>query len=535
MDDAEGPSGPKKRPPIRLATGGDDRAEILLGPDIHRTCDAMVKALESDPEVYHRGGALVHLVPAGEKDENFEPGTPLIRQCPASYLGNRISLHARCLRKREEDWKPVSPPQAQVRAVHEQGYWPGLRELAGLVESPTMRPDGSIVQVPGYDKATRTIFSPSTKFAPVPDSPTQSDAALAYAHLAELFCDFPYVAESHRSATVAAILTLLARPAIRGSVPCWIFDAAAPRSGKSLQTDVIAIVSTGRKCSRMTYPENDEELEKVLAGYALAGARIIPFDNVARAFGGAALDKVITAVDSVDLRILGRSEIPTLPWRAIVLASGNNVRAKGDMLPRVLSPRLESPLENPEQRADLKHPRLREWALEHRARLAVDGLTLLRAYVVAGRPDMKIKWGGFDEWAALIASALAWSGAPDPMGARRGLEDDDDPTRVAESAVVAHWDRLCFVNDPRGLTVSGALVALYPPRSHHADAEQPPDGFDDLREALEHLTSARPGFAPPSRRVGEVLRRLKSKPVGGRKLVATVAHGGVARWRSVPL
>jgi hypothetical protein len=284
----------------------------------------------------------------------------------------------------------------------------------------------------------------------------------------------------------------------------------------------------------MTYPETDEELEKVLASYALAGARIIPFDNVARAFGGASLDKCITATGDVDLRVLGVSTISRLPWRAVVLASGNNVRAKGDMLPRVLSPRIESPLENPETRADFKHPKLLQWTMEHRARLAVAGLTLLRAYVVAGRPDQKIKWGGFDEWAALVASALVWAGAPDPMGARRGLEDDDDPTRIADGAVVANWERLCFLHDPRGLTVSSAISALYPPRDRHAD-EAPPDGFDDLREALEHLTSSRPGLAPPSKRVGDVLRRLKGRPMGGRKFVADGARGKVLRWRTISL
>lgn len=521
---------PAERPPLRIANP-DGRVDVLLTPDVHQVTDQMVTALRADESLYQRGGELVHVIRhVSEEDRRFAVGTPIVRSAPLSWLIDRVSGHARCLTKTKKgDYKHVVPPTPRVRAVLERGEWSGIRHLESIIESPSMRPDGTIIQEPGYDAATRSLYIPNGTFNAVADAPTHGDAALAYAHLADLFRDFPYVSREHQSATIACIVTLLARPAILGSVPCWVFDASSKRSGKSLQMDVVSIVATGRAASRMTFPaDDDKELESVLSSYALAGARIVPFDNVARPFGGAALDKCVTAIDSVDLRVLGRSELRTMPWRALIMASGNNVAFRDDMLPRVLSPRLESPLENPETRTDL--PDLRAIALSRRPALVADALTILRAYVVAGRPPVPTqRWGGFDAWVSLVASALVWAGAPDPMGARRGLAGDEDPTKAAECALVAGWATLCRDVSPTGLTVSAALAALYPaPRS-----DEPPDGRNDLREAIEHLTAARPGAAPASRRVGEALRKLKSRPISGQKLVSEQVKGGIARWRVV--
>jgi len=529
-----------QRPPIRLASA-DPRPEILLTAEVHKTTRAMVTALAGDSDLYQRSGQLVHVVRADSDDEGggFAPGTPTIRGVPLSLLVNRVSEFARCLGKsRNGEWKHVSPPQPQVRAVLEQGSWRGLRALAGVVEAPSMRRDGSLIQDPGYDRATRTLYDPNGTFPRVSDSPTHSDAVRAYAHLADVFVDFPYVDPSHCSATVAALLTILVRPAIAGAVPCWLFDAASKRSGKSLQVAVVTLIATGRPAPVMTYPENDEELEKVLAGFALAGARCVNFDNVARPFGGAALDKCVTAIDQVQLRVLGRNDMPIVPWRAVILASGNQVTARGDMLPRLLSPRIESPLEQPETRSEYRYPdragedRLCAWAAAHRPELVADALTLVRAYCAAGRPEVSglTRWGGFSAWTSLVAAALVWAGAPSPLGARRGLEGDDDPRAAAELALVSGWQFLCSSLGQPSMTASDAIAHLYPPPRK----DEPPDGLDDLRECIQALTSARPGFPPPTDRLSRALRQLKNRPIAGLKLSVEGKSKGIARWQVWP-
>lgn len=527
------------RKTLRVVPRGerDPRKEIILTPNVHETTTALISALGTDDDLFRRAGALSHVIREdGEKNDDgswrIVPGTPTIRNAPLSWLTGRVSMAARCLKfsAKDEKYHHVEPPVARVGAVLEHGTWPEIRDLRGIIEAPTMRPDGTILQAAGYDPATRLLHEPNAEFPIVADAPSHSDCVLAYARLMEPFRDFPYVAESHRAAAIAGVLTLLARPAIAGSVPCWLFDASAARSGKSLQVDVISLIATGRVASRLTYPEQDDELEKVISSYALRGAAVLNFDNVARKFGGAALDKVITAIDLVDMRMLGSSDIRSFAWRAVVFASGNNVACKGDMLPRVIAPRLESPLANPEKRADLLHPELRVWVAEHRTELAHAALTILRGYVAAGRPDMGCpRWGGFEAWSRLIPHALRWVGAEDPMGARRGLDGDEDPERVNAAALVDGWERLCR-DMPQGLTAKAALTVLYPTSRRE---EREPDGHDDLREAIESLTYARPGIPPGARQLGDALRLLKGKIVGGMKLVSLSAMGHTARWRAI--
>lgn len=540
----------------------DTRPTIELRPDSHETSSDMMAAIAADSRLYHYGGAIVTVERAADapkakrKIERVSlAGTPVIRKVPLSTMVDIVSANAQvgswvARGKGQRAFERCVPPKERVRTLLETpAYWRptdkhnGIRPLVAVVEAPCLRPDGTVLQRPGYDASTGLLYAQNQAFENIEERPTQSDAVAAYAHLAEVFQNVPFVNPSHLSSVVAAILTLFARHAIKGSVPAWLFDASAPRSGKSLCIDVVSTVFTGRSASRMTYPENDEELEKVLAGYALRGAPIINFDNVARPFGGAPLDKVITADGDVDLRVLGGTEVLTLAWIATIFASGNNVRARGDMLPRVLSPRLETAEDNPETRSDFAIARctccrgdLRLHVRNNRASLVRDALTILRAYIAAGAPDQHLaRWGGFDSWARLIPHALVWTGAPDPMGARRGIGEDEDPVKVNRAAVIKHWPRLAQQaggDTNAGVTATGAISVLYHARRPHEENE-PPDGFDDLREAIEALTGGRKGYAPSGPALSNALRAMRGTPINGMKLVGEAKEGGMPRWRVV--
>ena len=66
-------------------------------------------------------------------------------------------------------------------------------------------------------------------------------------------------------------------------------------------------------------------------------------------------------------------------------------------------------------------------------------LTILRAYIVAGRPAQKIKpFGRFEEWSDLIRSALVWLDCADPCLSRESLVLED-PVRAALAQVLTAW------------------------------------------------------------------------------------------------
>lgn len=514
-------------PPLRPVPS---KSVIRIGVDLMRVVDDSISALATDLGIYQRDGQLVHIVrvPEDTKDASALAGTPQIRPLALASLRERLTSVALFQRYdgRSEDYKPCVPTDQVVQAVATRGQWKDFRPIVGIIESPSLRPDGSVLQTSGYDAATGFVYVPSVTFPAVPDAPTLADAQRALVALAEPLSDFPYPADAHRSATLAAILTLIARPAIVGCVPGFVFDASTRGSGKTLQSDVVSIIATGRASAKMGYPPDDIELEKVLGAYAMKGSLLINFDNVTRAYGGGPLDRCLTATDTVELRVLGRTEIPTLRWRGLIMASGNNVDITGDTARRLLVSRLEPKNENPEDRENFHISDLRSWCTKHRARLVVAALTILRAYVVAGRPNVGTStWGSFESWSSLIPPALVWAGAADPMKTRPSIDATAEPEKAALGMLIEGWTRLA----PDGLTTKAAIHLLYPVRNFR-EPPGPPDGHDDLREAIEILTHSVSSKSPTSKQLGYLLRRNRKRFVSGRYIDCRQGRSGTVVW-----
>lgn len=505
---------------------------IRLGADVHRVVDQCEELIATDDEIYQRNGTLARVTRTAESEADAMTleGTPQIRTVQPATLVERLTRLSNFVRfdYRSGRWIDAAPSGTVVAALSARAQWRGVRPLIGVIEAPAMRPDGSIVEVEGYDNATGFYFAPNAAFLPVPSGPSQAHARAALAELAEPFADFPFASDAHQSAMLSAVLTLLARPAIAGNVPAIIIDATTRGTGKTLGADVVSIIATGRQTAKMGYPTNDEELEKVLGAYALRGAALINFDNVTRSFGGGPIDRCLTAGGSVELRILGKTEVPSLPWRALVLATGNNVEVHGDTGRRVLISRLESPIENPEERTGFRHHPLAPWVATERLRLVRAALTILRAYTLAGRPDVGVRtWGSFEEWTGLVASALVFAGAADPLMARAS---GDDAIDTEKGHLVTLLRGLARLDVGQGVTAKEAIDRLYP--SDYLRGHAAPDGNDDIREAIETLTKHPAGKgAPKSSSLGYVLRKTRGRILGGRKLVAPKDRTGTTRWR----
>lgn len=489
-----------------------ERPEIQLSPEIHMVANEACAALAQAAHLYQRNGHLVRMLRVATVDAErarATAGTPQIREVPIATLRELLTSVARftVYDKRSESRRPTHPPDTVVAAVHARGEWPGTPPLVGLIETPILRPDGSVLETPGYDAATGYLYAPSRQFPPVPTSPTLSDAREALRALGEPWADFPVSADAERLVGLAAMLTLLARPAIRGATPAFVFDASTRGSGKSLSARCATLLAQGREAALLSWPDDPAELEKTLASCALAGASVVCFDNVTTELGGAPLDKILTCTDRVQLRVLGQSSAPELVWRGVLLAGGNNLMLGGDTTRRVLVCRLEPMTEKPEERVGFRiGGRLDDWCREHHPRLAVAGLTLLRAYVLAGRPPQDLRpWGGFEAWSDLIAGALRWAGGPDIMACRPTVVGKDDNETGALRDIIAELPRFA----PDGITLAALISLLYP-----AGGGNPIHAR--LREAVESLVpTQRPGLGPTPQRLGIALTKHRRRVVGG--------------------
>src|SRR5262249_10815491 len=151
---------------------------------------------------------------------------------------------------------PTHPPAIIVRQVASRGAWPGVRPLEGIIETPTLRPDGSVIETPGYDAETGLWFAPNGDFPTIPSNPSKADAERAKDELYTIVGDFPFTGNEHKAAWLAALLTSLARFAIDGPCPLFMIDANCPGTGKSKLADIIAILATGREMARGAYPDD---------------------------------------------------------------------------------------------------------------------------------------------------------------------------------------------------------------------------------------------------------------------------------------
>jgi hypothetical protein len=81
----------------------------------------------------------------------------------------------------------------------------------------------------------------------------------------------------------------------------------------------------------------------------LAGDTLINFDNCEQPLGGEQLCQSLTQT-LLKLRILGKSEQPTVVCNAVFVATGNNLVVIGDMARRSIRCTLDPKMERPETR-----------------------------------------------------------------------------------------------------------------------------------------------------------------------------------------
>jgi hypothetical protein len=521
--------------------GQDVRPEVKLYASPAKNVDALDAGLaEHDAGVFQRGGSLVQVVQTREPGKH-SVGTPILYQLDRYSLALRIDRALKCVRwsppskdaiklaaKNEAEafgeWVPTLPmPDLALLPMLHAKQWRKIRPLRAVTESPLFRPDGTIMQEPGYDEPTGYLYKPSCSYPPIPDSPTQADARRAFEELKHVFCDFPYDTPASALVPIGALLTIVARAAIEGPTPAFIFDASVRGSGKTLQGDVAHVIAFGRHAPHAAFPEKPEDQEKLLACYAVDAAAVAFFDNVKGVLGGPSLEGALTST-VVEFRVLGATVKPRLPWVSVVLVSGNNLALTDDMVRRSLVARLEPQEENPETRTGFAHEDLIGWCMQDRPRLIVAALTVLRAYACHGYPSPNFGvMQSFNAWSKLIPGAIAFAGGGNLLEARaRGTGSAADEIG-ALSVLLRRMPEL--YGEGNSISVRGLVSALYPAPARN----DPPDGWAEVREAIEDLAPMRGGM-PDVKRLGQTLSRYVGRWVDGRRLVAGEVKG-TRKWR----
>lgn len=504
------------------------RRKILVSVRRKRVTDKAIEALATRPNIYKRDGTLVRVVrDDGEPCQGIkrELDSPRIDLLPLPSLAEELTEAAQFYGTKILDGKKVRmkvhPPTWVVATVAARGTWPTIRRLRGVVECPALRPDGSVLQDPGYDPATGLLYQPSTSYPRIPDNPTWEDIERAREDLLEVVCDFPFSEPVHRAAWFAGLLTGFARHAYEGFTPFFLVDGNVRGSGKSKLVDCAALISTGRSAARTTQATKEEEEEKQITSIALAGDPLILIDNIRHPFGSGKFDAALTG-EAWKGRLLATNIMPRLKIVSVFWGTGNNVRfAPGvDTERRTLKIRIESPEENPEKRQAFRHPDLLAWVRENRGRLAAAALTILSAYVRQGKADqLHLKnWGSFEQWSALVRSCVVWVGLPDPYGAYEAMTEASDSAASAVEDLVEGWAELCKENGDEACTAQQAVQYLDEDLQYRAMHPSHRLRYERLRAALNELMRLRHDRLPASRDLGLLLRSYNGRVVKGKRL-----------------
>jgi hypothetical protein len=311
----------------------------------------------------------------------------------------------------------VPPPLNVIRDVLALGEW-HLPHLVGITEIPVFRADGSVLGVAGYDDKTGLFYAASPDFAmpSVPASPTREDIGNALAVIGEVLADFPFVDNASRANALAALLTPVLRPAIRGRTPLFLFDAPSPGTGKTTLAAVVASTTSEAAVGMFPEPEDDAEWRKRLTSAFCEGHAVLIMDDMKRQIASPALAMAVSAEVWRD-RLLGTNRTVGISNRVILIATGNNLRVGGDLPRRCVWVRLDAKLAEPWRRTAFRHPDLMTWVRERRGELLWALLTLGHAWWASGCPEPRTAgFAGFQDWCRTVGGVLTHAGVSGFLG-----------------------------------------------------------------------------------------------------------------------
>jgi hypothetical protein len=225
---------------------------------------AALQKSNNPPYLFVRSGRMV----AVNQDEKGRHGITEVEKDGLRGWMTRSANYYRISGKGEAIEVPP-PLEAVVDILARPAAEWQFQPLDAVVEAPVLRPDGTILNRPGYDPATCLFYAPDEQLQipAVQDHPSADDITSAIELLSKLIADFPFVGRdseecpSHAN-MIGLMLTPVVKPAINAPTPIALLDAPAAGSGKSLLADVVSIIATGSEGQMFSAPRDEDEWRK---------------------------------------------------------------------------------------------------------------------------------------------------------------------------------------------------------------------------------------------------------------------------------
>jgi hypothetical protein len=382
------------------------------------------------PRLFQHGDTLTRLV----VNDRGEP-----RLVPVGLAGLRqmLTRAAFCYVPSPFGPAPAFPPRELLEDMQATPE-PPVPVIERIVRAPVFSPDDTLQTEPGYHAAGRVYYQPLSGLAipPVSMSPPVAEITEAKRLLVDELCgDFPFAEEADRAHAVGLILAPFVRSMIGGATPNHLIEAPEAGTGKGLLADVALLPFLGTTVPKVAPARSEEEWRKRITSLLRSGGGASCIDNVRGVLDSGTLAAALTATIWED-RLLGQSQLLHLPVRLVWVTTGNNVLLSTEIARRCVRIRLDAKVEQPWLRdpKTFRHRDLIGWATTNRGKLIWAALTLVRAWLAAGRPRPGRSLGSYEEWSEVVGGVLETAAIPGFLGNVDRLYE-----RAAEEA--ATWRR----------------------------------------------------------------------------------------------
>jgi hypothetical protein len=384
--------------------------------------------------------------------------------------------------------------------------------------APLVTLSGQVIDGVGLDRDTGLVhrIDPLLRACLPATRPTEQDVKAALNFLLdEWLVDVALDRVGKCIATMLA-MTLIER-ALLPERPAFFVTAGQRGGGKTTLVNMITLAALGRRAAAAAWSENSEERKKALFSYLRQSLASVVWDNIPR---GAAIscphiEAALTASEISD-RVLGVSQVETVPSTTVQIFTGNSITPRGDMASRSLMLALNVSRPDPENR-EFAHADPLAWTQANRPKIVRTLYTLLIAGALNRPKQQEAKtrfktWWNLVGWPVEYAASLIGTTVNCTELMRAGEVEDEEASAVSAALTIMlkTWGERTF-------TSMDVVTAMITEEAETAKAEAIADALADL--AGKRLDR------PSARSIGKFLgNRLVNRPawIGDGQVVATL-------------
>ena len=500
-----------------VALRGEIKPDLLIDFDETRITADAYKILEGDQWLYRKGAAIV--TPTVDTKGGRQSKFLSLVQVAPSFIRSRIMQRCRPVRERtskggEVFRVPCGYPEFLSKAIEStahNGELNPLPSITGILQGPVCNERGELVNRNGYHMIGGLGFyqTGAIEGLTLPEKTILKDeAADALERVLDLLTDFGFVdPELDPLKWVAMVLTQLIRPII-DFCPLFLVTANTSRAGKTILIDALGLICHGQRPARTGFPQNpdrrDEELGKIISGFAFEGRSLLTFDNLTDGtqVKSDELCRNTTSEMIQNRQLHSHNQLGGMNVGQYIL-NGNNISPASDTIGRSILIQVKCNDPNPglrNSKVAFKHGALDKHIEKNRVAILRDFLTIVAAYIQNGRPETTGKsLAGFDAWTELVCGSIRWASGLDPIHRTNEEARAFDEQSNALGSLVKNW-----------IEMFGDLGVKTRNVFKKITVEDPDDIASGLAEALAVLHG---GTIKNEQNVSMTLRKFRDKKI----------------------